>query len=290
MRRTLLLFALAAALLAGATGCTDPRACQTDDDCFQGQSCTDQTCAGEISTGDGDSTVRDTDEPNPGEDTGDSPTDDTGDNLPPDTDSIPDDTGGSTDPDAADTSMRPLCEASASSSYCRNNSTEECVTGGSTETDVNLGCWDTDDDTMDELVEQLDQRHCLCNLSRGGDLQKDDYVVRIRNSGHAGDTCPWKPGEATAKITFDIKGCNAEEMEGVTLRIRSGTACPFKDRPGIDDTFWCQRDNEAGTLTLNWKPNSEDGGGLPRFSFELYTSDRRLSFEYDVTATASVPD
>lgn len=289
MRRTLLLLALAAALLAGATGCTDPRACQTDDDCFQGQTCTDQTCVGEISTGDSDSTGRDTDAPNPGEDTGDSPTDDTGDNPPPDTDPSPDDTGGSTD--TGDTSMRPLCEASASSSYCRNNSSEECVTGGSTETDINLGCWDTDDDTMDELVERLDQRHCLCNLSRGGDLRKDEFTARIRYARHAGmDDCPWKEGTATARITFTIKGCNAEEMKGITLRESSSNPCHFTDQPGIDETIWCQRDNEAGTLTLNWKPSGDFGGGLPRIGFELYTSDRRLSFEYDVTATASVPD
>jgi len=288
--RRLLLFALAAATLAAAaTGCTDPRSCQTDDDCFQGQSCTDQTCVGEVSTGDTGSTGRDTDPSTTDPDTGSDPD-------PKDTGSVPDDSGdppsdtGGTNETGKDTAMRPLCEASASSAYCRNNSTEECKTASAHETDLKLGCWDTEGGPMDELVERLDQRHCLCNLSRGGDLRKDEFSALIQTAQRAGDDCPWKSGIVNAKYTFNIKGCNAEEMEGVTLRVSGNTPCPFKDQPTIDDDYWCQRDNEAGTLTLNWKANPKDAGGLPRLSFELYTSDRRLSFEYDLTATASVPE
>jgi hypothetical protein len=281
MRRTLLLFALAAALAAVSTGCTDPRACQTDDDCFQGQTCTDQTCVGEISTDDTGSTGRDTDSSTTDPDTGPSTTDsenvgdtnaeETG-SPPDDSGSPPDDTG---DDGGRDGSPRKICSGTGSQGACTRDFQTECRTHGTHQYDVKLGCLRDDQiEGPKEMTDTVD--HCFC----GDTEQRRDDVKLILKTGNFTDDCTWEDGKVQVDTTIDVNGCNREEFD--ELYIEDGSSkCETSPMPNQYGWMWCDYHPEQTKIVVHWRPQTSQ---QPSREFSLVSS-RDIAFTYSLQAT-----
>lgn len=112
------------------------------------------------------------------------------------------------------------------------------------------------------------------------DRKRDFYKLNV---DMAQSGCEFEPGFVQVNLTANIQGCSTEEMQEIVFHYATNTKCPFKDRPDTDDQIWCERDPDAGTVTLHWKP-SEEQLSQPIQGVNLHTPDPGLSFEYEIEA------
>lgn len=250
---------VAASLLTA--GCSSPRGCEDETDCFRNQTCSEGVCIDEM-------TESDTDVPPP-RDSGDSTSDPRPDSDDHSADSTADGSGISDGTTNRDSSGREL-ENDTEGRTCTG--TAPCSSGDCSFNDektFQFGCVDQGDGTYSKVVAPPTHNGCLCSKDEG-DERRDDFKL-YAYSDRGG--CAFDPTVHEIKVTVTVEGCSADEMQGIIFRSGNNQCSSI-------DNVSCTRDRERRTLTLTWQP----GDGATEYKkFHLYAEHSSLAFPYDVT-------
>lgn len=264
-----------ALILGFWVGCANPRACEDESDCFEGQVCRGSRCvdtdAGASGTG-GDGTTLDAGETSSGEtiDTGSGSSGDSG-------ESSGGDSGGSgaTNGDSGDGP----CEKNA----CRWESECEELTD---KISLRLGCVGSSEESGRRDVRSVEGKDgCHCGVEESEDPEGPfaDKISVARYLDSGGECDGYYEGKGV-DVTVEIGACGLENFDDVTLE-HGPDECPQEVRNPSEET-WCQKIERNGTIELHWRPTNEADQST---AFEiLYDAERR--FDYEVSATIFDPN
>lgn len=230
--------AILALHLMAATACTDPRACDTDSECFDGEVCVNNACVasggdGGAPSGDDSHSVQvNTDNDDSGDPGGSDGHDDDGDHT--------DEDGGSGN-DAPSGALE-TCNESAI-----GNCSEKAPCATSDKYVEYFSCIST----LYEL-ERTSDKYCHC----GDDIEPHDRIdFAVKSNSCDSDEFP-----ETIDIEFEFLQCSKQEFERAQIRVQdpygdyfdSPSPCP--EESGLTVPVHCDRSPEDRTVTLHWKP------------------------------------
>lgn len=256
-----LLAGLFAAAGFGATvaGCTNPRACETDSDCFEEKVCRNETCVDLSSKGagsvDGASSGGGT-APSDGGDGSSASGGETGGGDGGSGDASGGSTDGSGDTGATDETSGDTASRSCDIGPCRAPSVQGTCDEND-EVSLELGCVfvDNEETTYQTIGSDGPKASCHCGEDEGDgntDTPRLDQIEIHRATNWT--NCPEEHGNFDVDVTVELGMCFSQDYDELTFRADfDDEACP-SERTSTDTRAWCDYHPADGRVVMHWRP------------------------------------